>query len=1150
MGARDSSIRLGDVGARDSSIRPGDVGARDSSIRPGDVGARDSSIRPGDVGARDSSIRPGDVGARDSSIRPGDVGARNSSIRPGDVGVRDSSIRPGDVGARDNSIRPGDVGARDSSIRPGDVGARDSSIRPGDVGARDSSIRPGDVGARDSSIWPGDVGARDSSIWPGDVGARDSSIRPGDVGARDSSIWPGDVGARDSSIWPGDVGARDSSIRPGDVGARDSSIQPGDVGARDSSIRPGDVGARDSSIWPGDVGARDSSIRPGDVEARDSSIRPGDVGARDSSIWPGDVGARDSSIRPGDVGARDSSIRPGDVGVRDSSIRPGDVGARDSSIRPGDVGVRDSSIRPGDVGDRDDSRLASQLRNWRMKLEKELQDVRRQNELGKGQLSPEGMIWFLCGSENSIVAPEKLLVTQDMTQPLPHYFVNSSHNTYLTAGQFSGISSPEMYRQTLLSGCRCVELDCWKGKPPEEEPIITHGFTMTTEILFKEVIEAIAESAFKVSQYPVVLSFENHVDSAKQQAKMADYCRNIFGDMLLIDLLDKYPLKAGSAMPSPQELLGKILIKNKKNQTAPPQQNNQDPNKKKPADSDDAEQALPADVDDGLSWEIYDGSTPETDNANTDTAEKGPDSEGVKKHDLSAFHIPEMNTRVQESNHLKEKAALEPGHFTVYCLLPDDRHVNNSEAGGDQTVSLNSRTTESINEAAVSCDRAHAESNGGPGNSEHTNAQEFKDLPGLVNNNAGPVQEFDRLTTRSEVQEVKEQEEAENEEEDDAGLNEESVKNSDEGTAGSEVIAYEEMSRLVNYVQPMKFISFEISKQKNRSFAISSFVETRANDLLTKFSVEFVEYNKRQMSRIYPKGTRMDSSNYMPQMFWNAGCQFVALNFQTMDLPMQLNMALFEFNGKSGYLIKHEHMRRTNKIFDPFTTDRLDGVVANTVSIAIISGQFLSDRSVKTYVEVELFGLPGDPKRKYKTKLSSDTNSICPHWKESPFVFEKILMPDLASLRVAAYEEGAKFIGHRILPVNIIQSGYHHICLRSEANLPLSLPSLFVFVEVKDYVPATWADLTSALSDPTKFASTAKQLLTQKVSSSSHEQSNDVKKSTAKTQASAPANGSPTSQATPASAPGTTPPPIGGGPKSAAAATDTTKELKGMKNKY
>lgn len=71
---------------------------------------------------------------------------------------------------------------------------------------------------------------------------------------------------------------------------------------------------------------------------------------------------------------------------------------------------------------------------------------------------------------------------------------------------------------------------------------------------------------------------------------------------------------------------------------------------------------------------------------------------------------------------------------------------------------------------------------------------------------------------------------------------------------------------------------------------MSSFDEKQATSLLKEHPVKFVDYNMFQLSRVYPAGTRFDSSNFMPQVFWNAGCQLVALNYQTLDLAMQLNL--------------------------------------------------------------------------------------------------------------------------------------------------------------------------------------------------------------------------------------------------------------------
>uniref|UniRef100_A0A3B5MBW5 Phosphoinositide phospholipase C n=1 Tax=Xiphophorus couchianus TaxID=32473 RepID=A0A3B5MBW5_9TELE len=257
---------------------------------------------------------------------------------------------------------------------------------------------------------------------------------------------------------------------------------------------------------------------------------------------------------------------------------------------------------------------------------------------------------------------------------------------------------------------------------------------------------------------------------------------------------------------------------------------------------------------------------------------------------------------------------------------------------------------------------------------------------------------------------------------------------------------------------------------------MSSFVETKAVEHLTKSPVEFVEYNKSQLSRIYPKGTRVDSSNFMPQLFWNAGCQLVALNYQTIDLSMQLNLFMFEYNGRSGYRLKPEFMRRHDKHFDPFTENTVDGIVANTLSVKVISGQFLTERRVGVYVEVEMFGLPADTRRKaLKTKTSQNNNAVNPVWDEEPIVFKKVILPTLASLRIAAFEEGGKFIGHRIIPVSAIRPGYRYIGLRNEKNQSLILPAVFVYIEVKDYVPDTFADVIEALSNPIRYVNLLEQ---------------------------------------------------------------------------
>ncbi|XP_012152849.1 phospholipase C at 21C isoform X2 [Megachile rotundata] len=587
----------------------------------------------------------------------------------------------------------------------------------------------------------------------------------------------------------------------------------------------------------------------------------------------------------------------------------------------------------------------------------------------RDQLSFDGFLRYLMSEDNPIVAVSKLELSDDMEQPLAHYFINSSHNTYLTGHQLTGKSSVEIYRQCLLAGCRCVELDFWNGK--FDEPVIVHGYTFVPEIYARDVIEAIAESAFKTSEYPVILSFENHCNP-RQQAKIAQYCRELFGEMLLDAPLESHKLEPGQELPPPSLLKRKIIIKNKK-----------------------------------------------------------------KHHHHHKKHKKKQQTPVTE--------------FEEGAQENEDSETTNQTADGE-----NGPPPDIVPQA----DAGDNDQQIGNGDISH---------PPMLQQRQG---------SKDSAQDEDDEEEESSTEEDESNVEDIKLRMEDKvpapdkvASSAKETEAGAEISALVNYVQPVHFNSFESAEKKNRMYEMSSFDEKQATTLLKERPLEFVNYNKHQLSRVYPAGTRFDSSNFMPQVFWNAGCQLVALNYQTLDLAMQLNLGIFEYNQRCGYLLKPEFMRRKDRRLDPFAESTVDGIIAGTVHIHVISAQFLTDKRVGTYVEVDMYGLPADTvRKKFRTKIVPN-NGINPVYDEEPFIFKKVVLPELASIRIAAYEESGRLIGHRVLPVVGLCPGYRHVALRTECGQPLPLASLFLHVIVKDYVPDGLSELAEALANPIKYQS-------------------------------------------------------------------------------
>uniref|UniRef100_A0A673ZBL7 Phosphoinositide phospholipase C n=1 Tax=Salmo trutta TaxID=8032 RepID=A0A673ZBL7_SALTR len=228
---------------------------------------------------------------------------------------------------------------------------------------------------------------------------------------------------------------------------------------------------------------------------------------------------------------------------------------------------------------------------------------------------------------------------------------------------------------------------------------------------------------------------------------------------------------------------------------------------------------------------------------------------------------------------------------------------------------------------------------------------------------------------------------------------------------------------------------------------IRSFVE---NKIPAKNKTpDFLKYNRKSLSRIYPKGQRVDSSNYDPYPLWACGCHMVALNFQTADKFTQLNSALFSLNGRTGYVLQPEMMR--SDCYDPHLEKRK---VKFTLTVRVIAARHLPKpgRSIASpFVETELCGHTED--NKFKTVVYRD-NGLNPVWKAPPEpVTFPVHEPELTFLRFVVNEEDMfsdpNFLAQATFPVKGIRSGYRSVPLKNGFNESIELASLLVYIDVQ-----------------------------------------------------------------------------------------------------
>ncbi|XP_042391773.1 phosphoinositide phospholipase C 6-like [Zingiber officinale] len=201
--------------------------------------------------------------------------------------------------------------------------------------------------------------------------------------------------------------------------------------------------------------------------------------------------------------------------------------------------------------------------------------------------------------------------------------------------------------------------------------------------------------------------------------------------------------------------------------------------------------------------------------------------------------------------------------------------------------------------------------------------------------------------------------------------------------------------------------------------------------------LDLVRFTQRNLLRIYPKGTRVNSSNYNPFVGWIHGAQMVAFNMQGYGRSLWLMHGFYKVNGGCGYVKKPEFLLKNEPNdgnFDP----KAKFPVKKTLKVKVYMGDgwrvdfnqthFDSYSPPDFYTRLGIAGVPSDTTMK-KTKAIED--NWIPVWDEE-FIFP-LTVPELALLRIEVHEHDKSgkddFAGQTCLPVSELRQGFRSVPL-------------------------------------------------------------------------------------------------------------------------